>query len=164
MVTALLALVVTACGSPSGSPDAATTAVSAPPTGDIAHLVAVRLATENGHDRIELEFTDRVPGYIVGYEALPAHADASGAEIPLPGATALLQITLNPATAEGWGGGPRTYLGPSSVTADTRAVTELKSAGDFEAVLTWVAGLRATVPFRVDVLDGPPRLVVTFQH
>ena len=43
-------------------------------------------------------------------------------------------------------------------------VTEVKAAGDYEAVLTWVVGLRAKVPFRVLVLDGPPRLVIDFQH
>ena len=145
-------------------PPAATTAVSAPATGDMAHLAGVRLSSAGGHDRLEFEFTDRVPGYTVGYQPLPAHADASGFEIPLPGATAMVQISFNPATADGWGGGPRTYLGPAVVTADTRAVTEVKSAGDFEAVLTWVAGLRSQVPFRVEVLDGPPRLAVDFAH
>ena len=58
-----------------------------------------------------------MPGYTVGYRPLPAHADASGAEIALPGASALLQLTLNPATAEGWGGGTRSYFGPSEVAA-----------------------------------------------
>jgi len=49
---------------------------------------------------------------------------------------------------------------PSTLSADTEAT----AAGDYEAVLTWVVGLRAKVPFRVLVLDGPPRLVVDFQH
>ena len=52
----------------------------------------------------------------------------------------------------------------STLSADTEAVTEATAAGDYEAVLTWVVGLRAKVPFRVLVLDGPPRLVVDFQH
>ena len=67
---------------------------------------------------------------------------------------------LIPATAAGWGGGPQTYTGPWDVTANTGSVTEFRSAGDFEAVLTWVAGVRTQQPFRVLVLDGPPRLVV----
>jgi len=128
-----------------------------------AHLVAVRMHREDGYDRLVLEFADGVPGYTVGYRPLPAQMDASGAEIPLPGASALVQVSLTPATADGWSTGERTYFGPSTVTADTATVTEAKAAGDFEAVLTWVAGLRAKVPFRVLVLDGPPRLVVDFQ-
>jgi len=100
-------------------PGAGTADVSQAPTGNVAHLAAVRLAGQDGFDRLVLEFADRVPGYTVGYRPLPAHADASGAEIALPGASALLQLTLNPATAEGWGGGARSYFGPSEVRADT---------------------------------------------
>lgn len=143
-----------------GLPGAGTADVQAEPTGDMAHLAAVRLAAQDGYDRLVLEFTDRVPGYTVGYRPLPAREDASGLEIPLPGAGALLQVSLTPATASGWGGGAPTYLGPWSLRADTASVTELRSAGDFEAVLTWVAGVRAEEPFRVQVLEGPPRLVV----
>jgi hypothetical protein len=144
-------------------PPFATADVSAARTGGTGHLAAVRLHREDGYDRLVLEFADHVPGYTVGYRPLPARMDASGAEIPLPGASALVQVALTPATASGWGGGAPTYFGPSTVTADTATMTEAKAAGDFEAVLTWVAGLRAKVPFRVLVLDGPPRLVVDFQ-
>jgi hypothetical protein len=35
--------------------------------------------------------------------------------------------------------------------------------GDFEAVLTWVAGLEDRAPFRVIRLSGPPRIVVDVQ-
>lgn len=162
-----VAVAVAGCGGhPATEPaplfGGATTAVTAPPTGDIAHLSAVRLSSGDGQDRLEFEFTDRVPGYTVGYQPLPARADASGAEIPLPGADAMVQIAFNPATAEGWGGGARTYSGAASLSAAGGSVTEAKSAGDFEAVLTWVVGLRSVVPFRVEALDGPPRLAVTF--
>lgn len=122
------------------------------------------MAGQHGFDRLVLEFTDRVPGYTVGYRPLPAHQDASGFEIPLPGAGALLQLALTPATAEGWGGGPPTYPGPAVLDADTTSVTEVKSAGDFEAVLTWVAGVREQQPFRVLVLESPPRLVLDVEH
>ena len=144
-------------------PDAATSDVREVRTAG-AHLVAVRLGPRDRYDRLVLEFADRVPGYTVGYRPLPAQADASGAEIPLPGASALVQVSLTPATGSGWTDGARTYFGPSTITGSTTVVTEVKAAGDFEAVLTWVAGLRAKVPFRVLELDGPPRLVVDFQH
>lgn len=141
-------------------PGAGTADVHAEPSAEMAHLSAVRLAGHDGFDRMVLEFADHIPGYTIGYRPLPAHEDASGFEIPLPGAGALLQMTLIPSTAAGWGGGPQTYSGPWSLTANTGSVTEFKSAGDFEAVLTWVAGVRTQEPFRVQVLDGPPRLVV----
>lgn len=145
-------------------PDFTTSDVRSVRAGGIGHLAAVRMAQHDGYDRLVLEFNDQVPGYTVGYRPLPAHADASGKEIPLPGASAVAQVVLMPATAAGWGGTAQTYFGPSTVTADTAVITEAKSAGDFEAMLTWVAGLRAEVPFRVLELDGPPRLVVDFQH
>jgi len=131
---------------------------------EMAHLTAVRMAGHDGFDRMVLEFSDHVPGYTIGYRPLPAREDASGFEIPLPGAGALLQMSLTRATSAGWGGGPRTYLGPWSLSGNTGSVTEFKSAGDFEAVLTWVAGVRVQEPFRVLVLDGPPRLVVDVQR
>ncbi len=131
-------------------------------SGDTAHLVEVRLAGHDGFDRLVLEFADRVPGYTVGYRPPPAQADGSGAEIPLPGANASYMSRSPPqpvgmTTRE-------TYFGSTTVTGGTASVTEVKAAGDFEAVLNWVAGLRAKVPFRVLVLDGPPRLVIDFQH
>jgi hypothetical protein len=54
------------------------------------------------------QFAGRVPGYTVGYRPLPAHADASGDEIPLPGAIALLHVAITPAAADGEGGCMRT--------------------------------------------------------
>lgn len=132
--------------------------------GGTGHLVSVRLARNDGYDRLVLEFADRVPTYTVGYRPLPAHADGSGNEIPLPGANALVQIALSGATGSGWGGDTQTYFGPSTVTGDTAVVTEAKEAGDFEAVLTWVVGMRSETPFSVLVFAGPPRLVIDFVH
>ena len=88
-------------------------------SGDTAHLVEVRLAGNDGFDRLVLEFADRVPGYTVGYRPLPARADGSGDEIPLPGASATVKVALNPATGGGWSGDTRTYFGPSTVAANT---------------------------------------------
>lgn len=160
VAVALSGCAIYAAQSDPGLPGAGTADVHTDPSGDMAHLTAVRLAGQDGYDRLVLEFTDRVPGYTVGYRPLPARQDASGFEIPLPGAGALLQVSMTPATAEGWAGGPQTYFGPSALSADTASVTEARSAGDFEAVLTWVAGVRDEQPFRVLVLDNPPRLVV----
>ena len=152
MATAV-AVVLSGCArqiraAPTGSSGRGHCDVHADPSGEMAHLAAVRLEGQDGYDRLVLEFTDRVPGYTIGYQPLPAREDASGLDIPLPGATTVLHLSLNLATAAGWGGGPPTYSGPRTLTADTGSVTEVKSAGDFEAVLTWVAGLRTQEPFR----------------
>ncbi len=169
-VCVALTMLLSACGnaavsSPSPPPTTASTAdVSGEGTGGTGHLAAVRLAPRDGYDRLVLEFTDTVPSYTIGYRPLPAHADGSGDEIPLPGASTFVQVTLIGATGGGWGGVERTYFGPSTLTADTAVVTETTRAGDFEAVLTWVVGMRSEVPFLVSELDGPPRLVIDFQH
>ena len=162
---ACLLLALTACSATPAdhAAPAATTDVVVAPAGEIAHLSAVRVERHDGADRVVLDFTDRVPGYTVGYRPLPARADASGFEIPLPGAAAMLQIALNPATAAGWAGGEVTYAGPSRLrSSQTAVVTEVAAAGDFEAVLTWVVGLDRVLPFRVSALDGPARLTVEF--
>ncbi|KUI27212.1 hypothetical protein AU196_01360 [Mycobacterium sp. IS-1742] len=133
------------------------------PDGDSGHLVAVRLARNDGFDRLVFEFADGVPSYTIGYRPLPAYADPSGADIPLPGANAAVRVVLSGATGNGGGvDGERTYFGASTVTADTAVVTEAKAAGDFESVLSWVVGLRSEVPFSVLVFNGPPRLVIDF--
>jgi hypothetical protein len=161
LVSGLVALAPsTAAAHADPLPGAGTADVQTEATIDMAHLTAVRMAGHDGFDRMVLGFGDHVPGDTIGYRPLPAREDASGFEIPLPGAGALLQMTLSRATAAGWGGGPQTYSGPWSMSANTGSVTELRSAGDFEAMLTWVAGVRAQEPFRVLVLEGPPRLVV----
>ncbi len=143
--------------------DGSTAEVSVAGSDRMAHLAAVRLAHSDGFDRLVLEFTDLVPGYTIGYRPLPAQEDASGKEIPLPGANVALQVALKPATGDGWDNGTPTYSGPSTVTADTPVVTQATAAGDFESVLAWVVGLRSKVPFRVLKFDGPPRLAIDFQ-
>lgn len=130
----------------------------------LGHLGAVRLARQENYDRLVLEFTDQVPGYTVGYRPLPATADGSGAQIPLPGATEMVQVTLTPASAHREDTAAPTYTGPATVRGNAVQVTEAKAAGDFEGHVTWVAGVRAKVPFRVLVLANPPRLVVDFVH
>ena len=150
---------------PSQPPTVASTSdVSGASTGGTGKLVAVRVGRRDRYDRFVMEFLDGVPSYTVGYRPLPAHADGSGNEIPLTGASTFAQVVFTGATGNGWTDGVPTYFGPSTVTGDTAVITEAKAAGDFEAVLTWVVGLRSEVPFRVSVLDAPPRLVVDFQH
>jgi hypothetical protein len=153
-------------GSPnSASPPAFSTSdVSMPPTASSrGSLVDVRVAGHEGYDRMVLEFADGVPWSEISYEPLPGYEDGTGADIPLVGANAALRIVLRGATAAGWGGSPRTYFGPSTVAGETAVLTEAKAAGDFEAVVSWVVGLRSEVPFRATTLTGPPRLVIDFQ-
>jgi hypothetical protein len=135
---------------------------SAAPTGGTALLTDVRVARHNGFDRIVLEFQGDPPGYTVEYTNPPITEDASGEEVELEG-SAFLRIRMEPASGvEISGEQPRqTYTGPSRFKpADAAVVEEVVRTGDFEAVLSWVAGLDRRVPFALAALRQPGRLVI----
>jgi len=136
-----------------------TTPVSIAPTQPAAHLVAVRAARQDTVDRVVFEFADRVPGYRVSYVQKPIRG-TSGQEVPLS-ENFVLEFHMQQASGFNQDTGQPTYTGPKQLQpAGTRAVGELKQVEDFEAVLTWAAGLKAKVPFRVSTLASPPRLVI----
>ena len=124
-----------------------------------AHLVAVRAARQDTVDRVVFEFSDRVPGYRVGYTNKPIMG-TSGKEVPLAGSAALV-VHMEQASGFNQDTGQPTYSGPKQLQpADTRAVKEAAQVEDFEAVLSWALGVQGELPFRVSTLTGPPRLVI----
>ena len=119
----------------------------------------MRSARQETLDRVVFEFSDQVPGYRVSYAEKPVRG-TSGQEVPLA-ENFVLEFHMEQASGFNQDTGQPTYTGPKNVQpAGTRAVGELKQVEDFEAVLTWVAGLKAKVPFRVSTLTSPPRLVI----
>lgn len=142
---------------------------TAPAQGDalstrLALLTDVRLGRHEGFDRIVFEFLPGGrPGYRVRFVRLPILEDASGNEVEVDG-EAFLSIRLEPASGFDLSGElGEVYTGPTRIdgsSAGTEMVEELVRTGDFEAVLTWVAGLDERAPFRVLRLFGPPRIVV----
>ncbi len=132
-------------------------------TGDLARLTAVRTRTGEGTQRIVFEFDgDDVPGWQVGYEPLPALADPTGEPIDLAGA-AMLVVRMTPASTVELTDGSftPTYDGPRRLGIDGGSPGgELVLTGDFEGLMTWVVGLDARVPFAVDALFEPARLVI----
>lgn len=128
-------------------------------------LKAVRLAGQDGVDRIVFEFDGAVPGYRISYADLPVTSDPAGEEVPLAGGAAL-QVSLIGSSAYAELGDPRpAYTVARRIPGgDTSQVTELVNLGDFERVLVWAAGVRERTGFRVSTLDGPPRLVIDVGH
>jgi hypothetical protein len=122
--------------------------------------VAVRVARQTGADRIVFEFSERVPGYKVGYSPKPV-VGTSGKELPLAGSAALV-VRMEQASGVDLSAGFRqTYPGPNRVAAaGIQQVLEVAQVEDFEGVLTWAAGLKAEAPFRVLALESPSRLVI----
>lgn len=130
----------------------------------LALLADVRLGRHEGYDRIVFEFLPGGrPGYRVRFVRPPIIEDASGNEVEVDG-EAFLSIRLEPASGFDLAGDlGEVYTGPTRIdgsSANTEIIEELVRTGDFEAVLTWVAGLDERAPFRVLRLAGPPRIVV----
>ena len=130
-----------------------------------ALLTDVRAARQEGYDRVVFQFRNAVPGYDVRYVARPVHQDGSGNVVPVQGQYVAqirmenaLDADLTKASA------PLTYHGPMRFSPGTPEVAELVRSGSFEGVLTWVAGLRDRVDFRVRAFNAPPRVVVDFRN
>jgi hypothetical protein len=133
--------------------------------GSTALLRAVRAARNEGYDRIVFEFANALPGYDVRYVQPPVRQDGSGAVVQVDGSH-LLRVRMENALDADLSkpSAPSTYDGPRRFDPATPEIAELVRAGGFEAVLTWVAGLRDRVDFRVTTLSSPPRLVVDVRN
>jgi hypothetical protein len=134
-----------------------------------ALLTDLRVARQEGYDRVVFEFSDHVPGWQIGYITKPVHADGSGEEVPVEG-NDVVGVRMEPASGVDLTattapkGYLETYAGPTRINVGTPEVTEVVRSGDFEAVLNWVIGTREKVNFRVLVLSSPARLVVVLQN
>jgi hypothetical protein len=131
--------------------------------GPVALLTDVRVAGQSGFDRIVLEFDgEQMPSYRVTYATPPITQDGSGEEMDVDG-QAFLELRLSPASGVDLSGPEfrMVYEGPERFRpSDTAVLVEFVRTGDFEAHLSWVAGLRERAPFAVAHLENPLRLVV----
>ncbi|MFM7062258.1 MAG: hypothetical protein ACKO04_02020 [Actinomycetes bacterium] len=127
-----------------------------------AVLVAVRVGRNDGYDRVVFEFRpgDALPGYLVGYVPLPVSADPSDLPIELSGDHALVVRMQAASRFDFERDATLVYPGPNRLAGTGVAISEVVLRGDFEALLSWVVGLRGARPFRVSTLGSPPRVVV----
>lgn len=137
---------------------------TAPSTGrGTALLTKVRVGRNAGFERIVFEFRGTVlPSYRIRYTNGPITAEGSGEAVEVKGA-AKLEVIMQPASGvDVEGSGKPTYTGPDRLPlrGGGDLIRDLVRTGDFEAVLTWVAGLGARVPFKVSTLSSPARIVV----
>ena len=126
--------------------------------GGSANLTGVRIARQNGFDRLVLQFDTRVPTYTVKRQAKPVFkGGASGQAITLSGTYGVL-ILVHSATASG------TYGGPTDIShSDYQVLVEARLVEDFEGYLSWGVGLTKPACMRVFTLSDPARLVVDFK-
>jgi hypothetical protein len=126
-------------------------------------LTAVRVAHQTGYDRIVFEFapqagaTAHIPAYTISRQASSQFVkDPSGQPVTMRG-SAGLRIVFHGAS------GATSYAGSRDQTANLPVVQEVEQLGDFEAVLSWGAGLSRASCLRVLELSGPTRLVIDIQ-
>ena len=129
----------------------------------VSTLVAIRAAyhpeAKPRYDRVVFEFSGPVPqidphpGYVKQLTG-----DASGLPLPIKG-KAIFAITMRPAQAHNEQG---QATAATRIYGQLRNVQQIKSAGDFEAVLSYGIGLRHKSQFRVFTLTHPSRVVVDF--
>lgn len=134
---------------------------AARPGARTAVLRAVRTARHDGFDRIVFEFEGAVPGYHVEYVDRPVRRCGSGDVVALAG-DGWLEIRFTPAAAHTEAG--EATVTQRELTPGLPVLRELKATCDFEADVTWVAGLASPNRYRVLELAGPPRFVVDVEH
>lgn len=142
------------------APAGSTDPVQAAGQGGSVLFTEVRVASQDGFDRVVFEYEgDGVPGYRFGYEA-EATQQATGEPIDLPGSTGLRGFIRTVAWTE-----PGNYEGPKRLAADgTRAVTVVDVGVLFEGDQDPYIGVVDERPFRVTVLSDPTRIVVDIAH
>ena len=158
-----------AVGSPSPTATAtlpafqpATTTASGPGSATAGQpvLADVRIARNDGYDRIVFEFQGpALPAYEVKYVQSSSQC-GSGKPVTTSGA-AQVSITFRPAVAHDAGG--NATVASNDIVANLQSIKEAKPTCDFEGVVSWVVG---TVfrPYRVIELQNPTRLAVDIQQ
>ncbi|MEW6583914.1 MAG: hypothetical protein AB1416_14260, partial [Actinomycetota bacterium] len=125
-------------------------------------LTGVRTGGHPGYDRLVFTFTGRRPRVEVRYVPRVVQ-DGSGAPVRLEG-RAFLQIVLRDTVAHVCSASRCRATSPRVLTPRLPRLRQVKRAGDFEAVVTYGAGLTGRTGVRVFALSGPSRVVVDLRR
>lgn len=129
-------------------------------------LTGLRVAQHGCQDRVVFELrpqegTGGRLGYSIRYGSPPFAEDGSGKVVEVAGEAHLVVRITGSGVDLSKEGAPRTYTGPTTIDPEGLAhIRQLRRTGDYEGVLTWIIGLDSTLPYSVDVLSGPTRLVI----
>jgi len=136
-------------------------------TGSAAHLVNVRAGRHQCFDRLVIDVDGDIAGYFVRYVDQVC-TDGAGDLVPLRGGARLGVVATAPAHDDAWQATYRPANGSELVNvAGWRTFQQVAWAGSFEGQSTVGLGVRARLPFRVFLLDGPgdrSRMVVDVAH
>lgn len=154
------------------SPPTACAPISGGSDGTDVRLVAVRVGTHSGYDRVVFEFAppkapspaNTLPKYSVT-KVNQVTQDGSGNPVQIGGA-ALYSLVMQGASGVDLSG-PQpviTYTGPKEFKPNFPVLAELEHSGDFENVLSWGIGLKAPRCIKATQLNSPLRLVLDIPH
>ena len=163
--TSLAATTTTAAACPnSGSTSPRSTTAAQP----AALLTKVAVTSAGCRDSVTFTFRKKgtsVPNCTVQYKPGPFTHDGSGAPVSVAG-TAFAVVRCEPAYGYDFASGTPTYTGSKRITAvGAKHVKDVVETGDFEGVVSWVAGLSSRRAFKVAVATIPPgvsTLTITF--
>jgi len=127
-----------------------------------AQIKDLRVGAHATYDRIVFTFETGTPEYVIEKAVPPLTKDPSGLTVQVQGSR-YLRIVLHGGTVQRPDGG-QSYGGPTSISPQFAKLVDLQSAGDFEAVASWYAGMTADACVRVFTLKAPDRLVIDLQH
>lgn len=139
--------------------------------GIYTNLVAVRIGTHQGYDRITFEFKAPepnpggeagIPRYEIRTAKPPHYEDASGLPLEVNG-NSFVGIVFHGASGVDFEG-RATYTGPKVVRAGFDNLVEAVRSGDFEATLSWILGVRRQTCWQVHELHNPDRVAIDIPH
>jgi hypothetical protein len=142
-----------------GLPPFTTAAKSSPGSGGQAEVFGVATGCHSSFDRFVIRARFGTPRYDVRYVKRIV-ADGSGRPVTLRG-TKRIRVVIRNARGHTQGG---TNLLPRVRTPLCPNLRQVKTAGDFEGVVTFGLGLRRKTGFRVFRLTGPTRIVIDVAH
>jgi hypothetical protein len=139
--------------------------VQAEPSGGQVFLVAARVGTHPGYDRVVWELDgDGTPGYRVGWTDDPRY-DGSGDPVDLPGDETLQVVLMGVGWPPDAPAGITPYDGPQTLTLPgAQVITQVEVGTIFEGYLTGFVGADDDNPFQVTLLSNPTRVVVDIAH
>lgn len=129
------------------------------------HVTGVRTGRHSCYDRLVIDLDGDRAGYRVEYVKSLA-ADGSGDPVAVKGGAIIRIIALAPAFDNGSPTVDSKKVSATNVSG-YRTFRDVEWAGSFEGQTTIGLGVRARLPFRVFVLDGPgdgSRLVIDVAH
>jgi hypothetical protein len=142
-----------------GLPPFTTAPKSSPGSGGQAELFGVAAGCHATFDRFVIRARFGTPRYDVRYVRRIV-ADGSGRPVSLLG-TKRIRVVIRNARGHTQGG---TNLLPQVRTPLCPNLRQIKTAGDFEGVVSFGLGLRRKTGFRVFRLTGPTRVVIDIAH